>query len=153
MSTIALKDRWFDDYAQGDVFEFGDCLVTAEHIIEFARRYDPQPFHVDPEEARHSSFGGLVASGWMTGSLVMRMMVDHFISPQSAMGSPGLDQVRWIRPVHPGDRLHVRVTVLEVRRSTSKPDRGVLKLRQEAINQDGITVMSMEGLAMQRCRP
>ena len=150
---VPLKERWFEDFTEGEVFEFGDCLVTEGHIVHFAQQYDPQPFHTDPAAAQHSSFGSLVASGWMTGALVMRMMVDHFIAPQSAMGSPGLDQVRWLHPVRPGDKLHVRVTLLEARRSASKPDRGVLKLRQEAINQDGIIVMSMEGLAMQRCRP
>lgn len=149
---MRLKERWFEDYAVGEVFEFGDRLVTEDEIIEFARRYDPQAFHVDAEAARHSSFGGLVASGWMTAALLMREMCDHFIAPRSAMGSPGVDELRWLRPVRPGDRLHVRVTVLAARRSRSKPDRGVLTLRQEAVDQSGEVVMSLLGRSMHRCR-
>lgn len=150
--SVPLKQRWFEDHAAGDVTEFGDHLVTEEEIIEFARRYDPQPFHTDPVAALRSSFGGLVASGWMTGAIVMRLMCDHYIAPASAMGSPGVDQLRWPRPVRPMDRLRVRVTVLETRRSQSKPDRGSLLLRQEALNQRDEVVMSQEGWAMVRCR-
>ena len=151
--AVPLRERWFDDYAIGESFEFGDHLVTEGEIVEFASRYDPQPFHVDREAAARSHFGGLVASGWMTGAVVMRMMVDHFIAPASAMGSPGVDQLRWLKPVRPGDRLRVRVTVLDVRRSQSKPDRGTIVLRQEALNQHRDVVMSQEGRAMIRCRP
>lgn len=153
MMAIPLKQRWFEDYAQGEIFEFGDHLISEAEIIEFAQRYDPQPFHVDPEAARHSLFGGLVASGWMTVAVVMRMLCEHFISSTSALGSPGVDQLRWLLPVRPKDRLRVRVTILDVRRSSSKPDRGVVVLRQEALNQDGQTVMSLEGRSMHRCRP
>lgn len=147
------KERWFDDYEVGEVFEFGDRLVTAEEIIEFAQRYDPQPFHVDAEAAAGSSFRGLVASGWMTASLLMREMCDHFISPRSAMGSPGFEELRWPKPVRPGDRLRVRVTVAGTRPSRSKPDRGVITLRQEVFNQAGELVMSLSGNAMVRRRP
>src|SRR5438552_14010053 len=122
--SVPLKQRWFEDYTVGEVFEFGDHLVTAEEIVDFARRYDPQPFHIDPVAAAQSSFGGLVASGWMSGAVLMRMMCDHFIPPSSAMGSPGVDELRWLRPVRPGDRLKARVRVLQTRRSQSKPDRG-----------------------------
>ena len=145
--------RCFEDFEVGEVFSFGDTLVTEAEIIEFARRYDPQTFHTDPDAARHSSFGGLVASGWMTGSLMMRMMCDHFIAPASAMGSPGLDTLRWLEPVRPGDRLSVRVTILATRASRSKPDRGVLQLRQEALNQHGRVVMQADSLALMRRRP
>ncbi len=151
--TLLLKQRWFEDYVQGETFKFGDYLVTEDEIVEFARHYDPQAFHVDPTEAAQSSFGGLVASGWMTSAVLMRMMCDHFISTVSAMGSPGVDQLRWLRPVRPGDRLHARVTVVETRRSQSKPDRGAVTLRQEAINQVGEVVMLLEGRALHRCRP
>lgn len=147
------RQRWLEDYAVGEIFEFGDHLVTEQEIVEFARRYDPQPFHVDPEAARSSLFGGLVASGWMTAAVLMRLLCLHFISGCSALGSPGVDQLRWLLPVRPNDRLRARVTILEVRRSSSKPDRGVLLLRQEALNQDGQTVMSLEGRSMHRCRP
>jgi acyl dehydratase len=150
-STLPLKDRWFEDYAVGEVFEFGDRLITEEEIVEFALRYDPQPFHTDATAAAQSSFGGLVASGWMTAALLMREMCDHFIPPLSALGSPGVDQLRWQRPVRPGDRLRVRVTVLETRRSQSRPERGVVTLLQEVINQSGDVVMSLQGRALQRC--
>jgi acyl dehydratase len=152
MST-PLKQRWFEDYAVGEAFEFGDYAITETEIIEFARRYDPQPFHVDAAAAAESHFGGLVASGWMTGSVLMRMVCDHFIAPHSSMGSPGLEQIRWRVPVRPGDRLRARITVLEIRPSNSKPDRGSLLLRQEAINQAGQVVMSLEGWGMIRRRP
>ncbi len=150
--SVPLKERWFEDYAAGETFEFGDHLVTEEEIIEFARRYDPQPFHVGAAAAKRSLFGGLIASGWMTGSIMMRMMVDHLIAPASGLGSPGVDNLRWPRPVRPGDRLHARVTVLETRRSQSKPDRGALFVRQELINQTGEVVMSVEGRALIRLR-
>ncbi len=149
---IPYKERYFEDYVVGETAEFGDYLITQEEIVSFAKAYDPQAFHTDPAAAKESSFGGLAASGWMTGAVVMRMMCDHFIPAASAMGSPGLDQLRWPRPVRPGDRLRVRVTVLEARRSQSKPDRGVLLLRQEAINQDDKIVMLIEARAMYRCR-
>jgi acyl dehydratase len=150
--TVPYKERYFEDYTAGETAEFGDRLVTEEEIVEFATRYDPQPFHIDAEAARNSIYGGLIASGWMTGSILMRMLVDHFISPLSSMGSPGIDELRWHKPVRPGDRLHVRVTVLDKRRSESKPDRGVVHFRQEAINQNGETVMSTKGMGMYKCR-
>ena len=147
-----MRERWFEDFAVGEVFEFGDRLITADEIVDFARRYDPQPFHVDEAAAARSHFGGLVASGWMTAAVLMSLLCEHFIAPASSMGSPGVDKLRWTRPVRPGDRMRVRVTVLETRRSQSKPDRGVITLRQEALNQHGEVVMSLEGLAMMRSR-
>ena len=150
--TVPFKERYFEDYQVGETAEFGDYAITEEEIVEFAGRYDPQPFHVDPEAGAKTIYGGLIASGWMTGSVMMRLMVDHFISPVSSMGSPGIDQLRWYKPVRPGDRLRARVTILEKRRSQSKPDRGVMRARQEVINQDGETVMSIEGMGMYRCR-
>lgn len=150
--SVPIKERYFEDYRVGESFEFGDYLVTEEEIVEFARRYDPQPFHVDKEAARASLFGGLIASGWMTGSVMMRLAVDHLISPVSSMGSPGIDELRWPRPVRPGDRLRVRATVLEAKRSQTKPDRGMIQFLQEAINQDGEVVMSIRGWGMYRCR-
>ena len=150
--SVSPKERFFEDFRPGEVLEFGDYLVTEDEIVEFAKRYDPQPFHVDHEAAEKSIYGGLIASGWMTGSIVMRILVDHFISPESSMGSPGVDEIRWTKPVRPGDRLRVRVTVVEARRSQSKPDRGIIQLQQEAINQDGETVMSIRGMGLYRCR-
>ena len=147
------RDRWFDDFAEGEVFEFGDYAVTEEEIVDFARRYDPQPFHLDHEAARASHFGGLVASGWMTCAVLMRLLCDHFIPRQSSMGSPGVDEVRWLEPVRPGDRLHVRAEVLECRASRSKPDRGVVRCRHQLINQQGRTVATVLGMGMYRRRP
>ncbi|MGD9945054.1 MAG: MaoC family dehydratase [Burkholderiaceae bacterium] len=152
MSSIPFKQRYFEDYRAGEVAEFGDYLVTEQEIIDFARRYDPQPFHVDPEAARHSIYGGLIASGWLSGSILMRMLVDNYVSPLSSMGSPGIDELRWLKPVRPGDRLRMRICIIETRRSQSKPDRGVVRARQELLNQDGDTVMTIVTLGMYQCR-
>ena len=150
--TVPYKERYFEDFRPGEVIEFGDYLVTEQEILEYARRYDPQPFHVDQKAAAESIFGGLSASGWMTGSIMMRLLVDHFISPASSMGSPGVDEVRWLRPVRPGDRLRVRLTIIETKRSQSKPDRGIVRVLQEMINQHGETVMSLRGMSLSKCR-
>ena len=149
---VPYLERYFEDYTVGEVAEFGDHAVTEEEILTFARAYDPQPFHTDAEAAKASHFGGLVGSGWMTGAIVMRLYCDHFIPRHSAMGSPGIDKVRWLHPVRPGDRLRARATIVATARSCSKPDRGVVTILQEAVNQDGKTVMSYEGRAMFRCR-
>lgn len=149
---VPYKERFFEDFSPGEVTEFGDYLITEEEILEYARRYDPQPFHVDREAAAESMFGGLIASGWMTGSIMMRLLVEHFISPISGMGSPGVDEVRWPKPVRAGDRLRVRITTIEVKRSQSKPDRGIIQVQQEMINQHGDTVMSLRGTSFLKCR-
>lgn len=150
--TVPYKERFFEDFRPGDVVEFGDYLVTEEEILEFARRYDPQPFHVDVQAASESIFGGLIASGWMTGGIMMRLLVDHFIAPASSMGSPGVDAVRWPKPVRAGDRLRVRLTIVETKRSQSKPDRGIVSVQQEMINQHGDIVMTLRGMSLARCR-
>lgn len=150
---VPLKERWFEDYGVGEVVEFGDYPITREEIVDFARRYDPQAFHLDDEAARQSIYGGLVASGWMTSSVLMRMLVDHFISPLSSMGSPGIDELRWLKPVRPGDRLHARVEIVESRRSNSRPDRGVVRSHMQLLNQRDEVVLSMRGMGMYRCRP
>ncbi len=150
--SVPYKQRYFEDYVVGEVAEFGDYLVTEPEIVEFARRYDPQSFHIDPQAAAQSNFGGLIASGWMTGAVAMRMIVDHFISEVAGMGSPGVDELRWPRPVRPGDRLRVRARILESRRSRSKPDRGMTLIAHEVLNQHGDVVMTMRGWGMYRCR-
>ena len=149
---MPYKERFFEDFSPGEVTEFGDYLITEEEILEYARRYDPQPFHVDRKAAAESIFGGLIASGWMTGSIMMRLLVEHFISPVSGMGSPGVDEVRWPKPVRAGDRLRVRIITIEVKRSQSKPDRGIIQVQQEMINQHGDTVMSLRGTSFLKCR-
>lgn len=147
MATTTFKhsadERYFEDYPVGAAFECGSVRVTQEEIIEFAERYDPQAFHVDPADAKRSIYGGIIASGWHTGALLMRLLVDNFLSSVAGMGSPGVDDMRWPRPVRPGDVLRLRVTVLEARVSKSKPDRGVMKTLSEMLNQDDEVVMAM----------
>jgi acyl dehydratase len=145
-------DRWFEDFAPGEVSTFGNYAMTEAEILEFGRRFDPQPFHVDPEAAKASIYGGLIASGWHTGSAMMRMIADHWM-PVASMGSPGLEELRWIGPVRPGDRLSVRLTVQETRRSRSKPDRGLVTFLAEALNQDQAVVMSFRGTILFKGRP
>jgi acyl dehydratase len=155
--AVSLPDpppaqRWFEDYRPGLVLQFGAVAVDEAEVVEFARRYDPQPFHVDAGAAAAGAYGGLIASGWHTGSLMMRLLVEHYLSPASSLGSPGLDELRWLAPVRPGDVLSVRVTILETRRSRSKPDRGLVRSRIEVLNQRGEVVMSMLALNLTRCR-
>ncbi len=133
--------RYFDDYLPGTSYDCGNVSVSEAEIISFATQFDPQPFHVDPGAAARGPFGGLIASGWHTAALVMRQLVDHYLSAEASLGSPGLDEMRWPDPVRPGDTLRVRATAVEARRSLSKPDRGILKTVIEAVNQDGRTVM------------
>ena len=147
-----MTTLYLDDFARGQRFDLGTFTLTADEIVAFARAYDPQPFHLSEEGGRASPYGGLIASGWHTGSIMMNLLVEHFISPLSSMGSPGLDEVRWPRPVRPGDVLRIRVSVIEKRRSVSKPDRGLLRLRQECINQRGETVMSLTSMVFCKCR-
>jgi len=136
----------------GSVRTSGTVLVTEEEIIEFAKRYDPQVFHTDPVAARDSIYGGLVASGWHTAAMAMRLIVENYLSGVASVGSPGVDEVRWLKPVRPGDKLSVRVTVLEARRSESKPDRGIVRSLVEVLNQDMAVVMSFKGVTMVLCR-
>jgi len=153
MSKVPFKQRWFEDYEAGEVIEFGEYRVSEEEIIDFAKRYDPQSFHIDPEAAKESAYGGLIASGWHTGSIMMRMLVDGFVSEVASMGSPGLDELRWLAPVRPGDTLRCRIRILETRRSASKPDRGLVRLEQEALNQRDEVVSRWVGWNIYRARP
>ena len=145
-------NRYFEDYIPGSVYEFGSMRVEEEEMVEFARRYDPQAFHVDPEAARKSAFGGLIASGWFTSALTMRLVVDHYISRVASMGSPGAGEVRWLRPVRPADELSIRVEILTARRSKSKPDRGIVRAFVEVLNQHREVVMTREAVGIVRCR-
>ena len=131
------QDRWFEDYVPGTVHDLGSEAVDEQEVIAFARRFDPQPFHLDKERAKKSPFGRLIASGWHTASMAMRLIVDHYLSETSSEGSPGIDQLRWLQPVHPGDQLSVRVTILDARRSRSRPERGIVRSQIETLNQDG----------------
>jgi acyl dehydratase len=144
--------RYFEDLVIGSVLETASVTVTEAEIVEFAKRYDPQPFHIDKAAAEKSIYGGLIASGWHTASLAMRLMVDA--RGQSAgLGSPGIDELRWIKPVRPGDTLRVRWALVEARRSQSKPDRGLTRSKCEMTNQDGEVVMTYVGMGFVRCRP
>jgi acyl dehydratase len=147
-----VEDRYFEDYVPGTVHEFGSIAVEKDEIIAFAQRFDPQPFHTDPEAAKQSVFGGLIASGWHTASLAMRLLVDHYISHVASLGSPGVDELRWLKPVRPGDALSLRVTLLEAQRSRSKPDQGFIRALTEALNQNGETVMTMKSGGFVRAR-
>jgi len=137
-----MPDLHFEDIEPGRVYELGTRTVTESEIVAFAREWDPQPFHIDPEAAKGSVFGGLIASGWHTGSMWMRMYVDTMLG-SAARGSPGIEELRWLAPVRPGDTLSGRLTVLEATPSATKPDRGTIRIRGEMVNQDGVTVMSM----------
>ena len=147
-----IEDRYFEDYIAGTVHEFGSIAVDEAEIIAFARRYDPQPFHVDPQAAQRTVFGGLIASGWHTAGLMMRLYAEHYLSRVASLASPGIDELRWLKPVRPGDTLSVRVTVLEANRSRSKPDRGIVRSFVEVLNQHGEVVMSLKALNLLLCR-
>ena len=138
--------RYFEDFHIGDTFDLGSLTVTAEEIIAFARQFDPQYFHTDPQHAQDSIFGGLVASGWHTGSLFMRLLVDGLLSKVESIGSPGLDQVRWLQPVRPNDILHGRLTVIDARVSQSRPTMGVLRSNCELFNQHNELLMTLIGI-------
>jgi acyl dehydratase len=137
-----VPDYTFEDFEPGQVYELGTRTVTEDEIVAFAREWDPQPFHVDPEAAKDSVFGGLIASGWQTGAIWMRMYVDSMLG-SAARGSPGIEELRWLAPVRPGDTLAGRLTVLDVSPSATRPDRGTIRIRGEVVNQDGVTVMAM----------
>ena len=151
-SAVPFNQRYFEDYVEGSTFEYGEISLTAEEIMEFARRFDPQPIHVDPEYAARGPFSGLIASGWHTAGVMMRLLADHFISHVASMASPGVDEIRWFIPVRPGDTLSIRVTVLETRRSRSKPDRGIVRSLVEVLNQNKEVVMSLKPVSMVKCR-
>lgn len=144
--------QYFEDYPVGRVFEGGRYAVSEAEILEFARRYDPQAMHVDKGAAMKGQFGGLIASGWHTGAMMMRLLTEVFVPPAN-LASPGLDELRWLLPVRPGDVLSLRITVTEARRSRSKPDQGVVRSRVEVLNHKGETVMSLNPVSLMRCRP
>lgn len=140
---------YLEDFTPGDTHEFsGRYTFTRDAIVGFARQYDPQPFHVDEEAASRSIYGGLIASGWQTVGVTFRLAVDGLIGRVASMGSPGVDEIRWLAPVRPGDTLRVRAEVLEVRPSRSKPDRGLVRIRYETSNQRDELVLTMVGMGL-----
>ncbi len=144
--------RYFEDFKPGEVAELGSHTITKDEIIAFARQFDPQTFHLDEEAARQTIFGGLIASGWHTGSLVMRLFCDGVIKDTASLGSPGVDEMRWIKPVRPGDTLSLRMTVTECVPSRSKPDRGIVRSLLELRNQHGEVAVSIKGMNLVRRR-
>jgi acyl dehydratase len=145
--------RYLEDFEPGQRFPLGSFTLSQAEIIEFAERFDPQPFHTDPDAAKGSVFGGLIASGWHTASAAMRLMVDSFISRETSLGSPGVDELRWTKPVRPGMVVSVGYQVLEVVPSRSKPDRGHIVGQSVATDEVGDVVMTLRGRGMYRRRP
>lgn len=145
--------KYFEDFAVGELVELGEVEVTEPAIIEFAERYDPQPFHVDTAAAEASPYGGLIASGWHTCALYMRLLCDGMILDSSSQGSSGVEELRWLAPVRPGDTLRGRFAVLDVQRSATKPNRGTVKFLSEMINQDDVVVLRLIGRGLYGTRP
>lgn len=144
---------YLEDFQAGETIELGSYTVSREEILDFAKRYDPQPFHVDEEAARRSIYGGLIASGWHTTAMLMRLLVDGLAARSASMGSPGVDEIRWLKPVRPGDTLKARATILEVVCSRSKPDRGHMRAAYEVFNQNGEKVMTVVSRGIYGRRP
>jgi acyl dehydratase len=150
--AVPVDDRYFEDYKQGAVHEYGYITVTEAEMLDFARAFDPQPIHVDPAVAAQGPFHGLIASGWHTGSIMMRLFADHYLSRVASLASPGVDDLRWPAPLRPGDSVKLRVTTVETRRSRSKPDRGVVRSRVELITQNDETVLTLTAMNLLRAR-
>jgi acyl dehydratase len=145
--------RYWEDIKAGEVIELGSHVVTKEAILAFAREFDPQPFHADEAAAKGTIWGGLIASGWHTGSMLMRLFYDGFLKDTVSLGSPGIDELKWLRPVRPGDTLRGRLTILETAASRSKPDRGIVRSLMEVVNQRGEVVMTTKGVNFFARRP
>lgn len=143
-----MVEIYFEDFQVGQVYELGSYTVSEEQILTFAREFDPQPFHVDRALAAESIYGGIIASGLHTASIFMRLLYDGLLCRSASMGSPGQDELRWLRPVRPGDTLRARGKVEELIPSKSKPDRGLVRKSYEVLNQHGEKVMTMRGLGM-----
>ena len=150
--AIPVENRYFEDYVAGSAHEFGSIAVGHDEVISFAKRFVPLPYHTDPALAKKSIYGGLIASGWHTAGLMMRLYTDNYLSKVANLGSPGVDELRWDKPVRPGDTLSIRVTVLETRRSRSKPDRGIVRSFIEVLNQSREAVMSLKMVNIVRSR-
>jgi acyl dehydratase len=145
--------RYFEDFQPGQVIELGSRTITKESIVAFAREFDPQPFHTDDAAAQRSIYGGLLASGWHTGSLAMRILYDGLLKNTASLGSPGIDELRWLKPVRPGDTLALRMTILETIPSRTKLDRGLVRSLMEMRNQRGEIVLTIRGLSLLGRRP
>lgn len=149
---MSTNPRFFEDYAAGEIIRSAAVTLTEADIIDFAFRYDPQPFHIDKPSAEKSIYGGLIASGWQVIAVTFRMLVQAGLLGEGSMGSPGVDELRWMLPVRPGDTLHGEVTVLETRPSSSKPDRGIVTMAYKIINQKGEAVASLRSAQLVKRR-
>jgi acyl dehydratase len=147
-----VTTRYWEDFHVGEVEQIGERLVDKAEVIAFATQFDPQPFHIDEAAAKQSMYGGLIASGWHTCAMVMRMMCDAYLTQAASIGSPGIDNLKWLKPVRPGDVITARRTTIETRASKSKPDIGIVNNLWEVFNQKGELVMSMQGYGMFRRR-
>jgi len=146
--------KYFEDYATGMIERFGSYAVTREEVVAFARQYDPQPFHLDDAAAAQTYFGRLSASGWHTACMAMRMSVDHWTgNGMQSLGSPGVDQLRWLTPVYPGDTLRLETEWLEMRTSRTRTELGIARMRWTVFNQHDVAVMQLEATQLMRRRP
>ena len=150
--AVGVEARYFEDYQAGAVYEYGYASVSEAEIIAFAERFDPQPIHLDALFAGRGPFGGLIASGWHTAGIAMRLIVTHYLSQVASLASPGVDELRWPTPVRPGDSLRLRATIVQARRSRSKPDRGLVRTRAELLNQHDQTALSLVAMNLLRLR-
>ena len=151
--TRAGRGRFIEEFEEGETFTTADAILDEETIIDFARDYDPQAIHTDPDYAADGPFGGIIASGFQTLGLSFRLFLDLGLFVDTSMAGPGMDEVRWLTPVRPGDALHCVVTVLEARRSSSKPDRGFLRLSFDVRNQKSESVMTFQSMTIIKARP
>ena len=152
MTLPPAADRRFEDYPVGAVFDLGTFVLADDDIVAFAARYDPQAMHVDRDWAAQGPFSEVIASGWHTIAALMRLIVENFL-PERGLASPGVDELRWLLPVRPGETLRAQVTVTEARRSRSRPDRGLITSFVEVLNLAGDPVLTMRPMNFIRCRP
>ncbi|WP_052460869.1 MaoC family dehydratase [Microbacterium gorillae] len=151
--AAARDERWFEDYSTGTTSSCGPLEVTQDDILDFAEKFDPQPIHLDSESAQNGPFGGLIASGWHTASLMMRLYADHYLSHPASLGGPGIDALRWVAPVRPGDELTLHTTVAASRRSKKQPEKGIVHTNVELTNQRDEVVFTCTVINMIRTRP
>jgi acyl dehydratase len=151
--TAPIDDRWFSDYVTGAQYEYGHLDVCEKEILRFAEQFDPQPIHIDPGYASDGPFGGLIASGWHSAGLAMRLLADHYLSRVASLASPGVDELRWQVPLRPDDRVRLRATVLDTRPSRSKPDRGLVVTQVELLNQDDGVPIAFRAMNLLAVRP